>query len=66
MEKICRMSWMKDVGWLEEKATDVFQVGWLLGNDEHKMNLEIEEIKHFSKNGKSQVSSKLNMAVLFW
>ena len=32
---------MKDVGWLEEKATDVFQVGWLLGNDEHKMNLEI-------------------------
>ena len=56
---------MKDVGWIEEKATDVFQVGWLLGN-EHKMNLEIEEIKHFSKHGKSQVSSKLNMAVLFW
>ena len=33
MEKICRMSWMKDVGWIEEKATDVFQVGWLLGNE---------------------------------
>ena len=31
------------------KTTDVFQVGWLLGNDEHKMNLETEEIKHFSK-----------------
>lgn len=63
--KIHQISWLKDVGWLEEKANDVFLVGWLLDDDGIKW-FRKRRNKIFWKYGKPEVGSNLNMEILPW